>query len=211
MTDMQHAPKDPPEPSTTQALLPPAKMSPLVKMALEMGTLVVFFLANARAGVFIGTALFMLATCASLITMWMLARRLPVMPLVSGVVVLVFGGLTLVLQNDVFIKLKPTIINLLFGSLLLGGLAFGRLFLPIVFDGVLRLTTQGWRLLTWRWALFFFVLAGVNELVWRSTSTDTWVAFKVWGMMPLTFVFMLTQLPLLEKHTLPDDDENNSN
>ena len=122
------------------------------------------------------------------------------MPLVSGVVVVVFGGLTLGLQDELFIKLKPTIVNTLFGVVLLGGLYFGRPLLAVVLDACSTSTDEGWRKLTLRWALFFFVLAVLNEIVWRTLSTDFWVSFKVFGIMPLTIVFALAQTPLLMRH-----------
>jgi intracellular septation protein len=122
------------------------------------------------------------------------------MPLVSGAVVLVFGGLTLALHDDLFIKLKPTIVNSLFGMVLLGGLAFGKPLLPYVLDSVFQLDAAGWKKLTFRWGVFFFVLAAINELVWRTQTTDFWVAFKVWGVMPLTMGFALAQTPMMMRH-----------
>ena len=129
------------------------------------------------------------------------------MPIVSAVIVVVFGGLTLVLQNETFIKLKPTIIYVLFGGVLLGGLAFGKPLLGMVFDSVFHLTDEGWRKLTLRWALFFFALAVLNEIVWRTQSTDFWVSFKVFGVLPLTFVFAALQYPLLKKYAAPEKAE----
>ncbi len=200
----------------------------LLKLALEMGPLLVFFLANnkpdlfrpllrpllpatlidgAQGGIFVATAAFMVAMLVSLVLTRALLGKLPIMPLVSGVVVLVFGGLTLWLQDDLFIKMKPTIVNSLFGVVLLGGLAFGRPLLPYVLDSVFRLTDEGWRQLTLRWGVFFFVLAAINEVVWRMFSTDFWVAFKVWGTMPLTMIFAMAQIGLLQRHALPDEDQ----
>jgi intracellular septation protein len=124
------------------------------------------------------------------------------MPVVTGVVVLVFGTLTLVLHDDTFIKMKPTIVNGLFAAVLLGGLAFGKALLGYVFDSAFRLTEEGWRKLTFRWGLFFIALAVINEVVWRTQSTDFWVSFKVWGIMPLTLAFSAAQLPLLTRHSL---------
>jgi intracellular septation protein len=124
------------------------------------------------------------------------------MPVITAVIVLVFGGLTLVLHNDLFIKLKPTIIYLLFGGTLLGGLAVGKSLLGVVFDQMFHLTAEGWRKLTWRWALFFLALAVLNEIVWRTQTTDFWVSFKLFGVVPLTFLFGALQVPLINKYSL---------
>jgi intracellular septation protein len=172
----------------------------LTKLGLELGPLVVFFIANARADIFTATAWFMGAMVISLIASWFILKKIPVMPLVTGVVVLVFGGLTLWLQDDTFIKIKPTITNVLFGSVLLGGLLFGQSLLKYVFGEVYRLRPEGWWKLTLNWGLFFFVLAVLNEVLWRNFSTDTWVTFKVWGVMPLTVLFSMSQVPLLTKY-----------
>ncbi|SFZ85182.1 intracellular septation protein [Devosia enhydra] len=178
----------------------------LTKLGLELGPLVVFFFMNARADIFVATAWFMGAMVISLIASWLILKRVAVMPLVTGAVVLVFGGLTLWLQDDTFIKMKPTITNVLFGSVLLGGLLFGQSLLRYVFGDVYKLKPAGWYQLTLRWGIFFFVLAVLNEVVWRYFSTDFWVAFKVWGIMPLTIVFSMLQLPLLTKYA-PDPEE----
>ena len=187
----------------------PKRLNPFLKLALELGPLVVFFLVNAngeRFGVpddrriYVATAVFIVATMLSLGAGYALLRKLPIMPLVSGVVVVLFGGLTLALQDELFIKLKPTIVNSLFGLVLLGGVYFRKPLLAIVLDSMFDLTDEGWRKLTLRWAAFFFVLAALNEIVWRTQSTDFWVSFKVFGIMPLTFVFALAQTPLLMRH-----------
>ena len=196
-------------------------VNPFLKFVLELGPLGVFFFANARgewlaeklpalAGLggplFIATALFMVAMLISLAVSLVLTRRLPIMPLVTGIVVLIFGGLTLWLQDETFIKMKPTIVNTLFGSALLGGLLFGKSLLGYVFDSVFKLTDEGWRKLTFRWGLFFFVLAVLNEIVWRNFSTDMWVNFKVFGIMPLTFLFTMTQLPLINRTQIETEE-----
>ena len=198
------------------------EMNPLLKLALELGPLLIFFFANTRGEwlvqkfpvlgafggpIFLATGLFMIATAIALVVSWILVRSLPIMPLVSGVVVFVFGALTLYLQDDVFIKMKPTIVNTLFGAVLLGGLAFGKSLLGYVFDSAFKLDAEGWRKLTFRWGLFFLFLALANEIVWRNFSTDAWVAFKVWGIMPITLVFTLSQMPLIMRHSA---DENAS-
>lgn len=196
-------------------------LNPLLKLALELGPLLVFFFANARGAwlaetvpalgalggpLFIATGLFMVATALALGTSWALTRTVPIMPLVSGVIVFVFGALTLVLQNEVFIKMKPTIVNTLFAAVLLGGLAFGKSLLGYVFDSAFRLDAEGWRKLTLRWGLFFIFLALANEVVWRLFSTDFWVAFKVWGIMPITIAFTVSQMPLIMRHALEEED-----
>ncbi|MER8431845.1 septation protein A [Mesorhizobium sp. PL10] len=198
-------------------------VNPLLKLVLELGPLMVFFFANARGAwlvekfpvlaefggpIFVATGLFMAATAIALIASWLLMRTLPIMPMVSGVVVFIFGALTLYLQDDVFIKMKPTIVNTLFGGVLLGGLYFGRSLLGYVFDSAFRLDAEGWRKLTFRWGLFFLFLALANEVVWRNFSTDFWVTFKVWGIMPITLLFTFSQMPLILRHSLDDKTEN---
>jgi intracellular septation protein len=175
-------------------------VNPFLKLSLELGPLILFFLANARWGIFTATGVFMVAVVVALAASYRLLHRVPIMTMVAAFVVVVFGGLTLVLQNDVFIKLKPTIIYLLFCSVLLGGLALGKPLLALVFDSVFDLTAEGWRKLTWRWALFFLVLAALNEIVWRTQTTDAWLSFKVFGVVPLTFLFAASQYPLLSRY-----------
>jgi intracellular septation protein len=204
------------------------QLNPLLKLVLDLGPLVLFFLANSRpalflplvapilpadvasgerVGIFVATAVFMAAVVIALAISYALTRHLPIMPLVTAAVVLVFGSLTLVLHDELFIKLKPTIIYLLFGGVLLGGLALGKPVLGVVFDSVFHLTEEGWRRLTLRWALFFFALAILNEIVWRTQSTDFWVNFKVFGVLPLTFLFGALQYPLLTKYAEPEGVE----
>jgi len=178
--------------------------NPLIKLALEMGPLVLFFVTNAKAGIFTATAVFMGAVVISLGLSRVLLKQWPIMPLVSAVVVLIFGGLTLYWENELFIKLKPTIVNTLFGIALLIGLAFGKPLLSLVMGSVFSLTDEGWKKLTFRWALFFFVLAFLNEIVWRTQSNDFWVNFKVFGIMPITIIFALAQTPLLKKYEKTD-------
>jgi intracellular septation protein len=178
------------------------KLNPLLKLALDLGPLVLFFAANSRFGIFVATGAFMVAVVTALLVSYAMTRHWPIMPVVTAVVVLVFGGLTLVLHDDTFIKLKPTIIYVLFGGILLGGYVFEKPFLAIVFDSMFHLTDEGWRRLTLRWALFFFVLAVLNEAVWRTQSTDFWVNFKLFGFVPLTFAFAALQYPLLMRYAV---------
>lgn len=173
----------------------------LAKMLVELGPIVVFFAVNSRAGIFWGTGAFMVATAISLTASRLLLGKVPIMPLVSGVFVLVFGALTLWLQDDLFIKLKPTIVNSLFAAILFGGLAFGHPLLRYPFGEAFALTDEGWRKLTLRWAMFFVFLAVLNEVIWRSFSTDFWISFKVWGVMPLTMLFAILQLGLIQRHS----------
>lgn len=184
-----------------------SKINPLLRLVLEAGPLGVFFFCNSRFGIFTATGAFMAATVAALAVNWALERRLPVMPLVSGVFVLVFGGLTLYLEDELFIKLKPTIVNSLFAVILLGGLATGRSLLKPLFGAAFQLDETGWRSLTFRWALLFIVLAVVNEVVWRNFTTETWAAFKVFGIMPLTILFTIAQMPLILRHQLPEEKD----
>lgn len=188
-------------------------LNPVLKMVLELGPLVVFFFVNAQASemtvggtlykpIIQATGAFMIATAVALTVSYVLVRRLPIMPMVSGVFVFIFGALTLWLNDDLFIKLKPTIVNGLFAAILLGGLASGRALLKPLLEEAFPMQDEGWRKLTFRWGLFFIVLAVVNEIVWRNFSTDFWVSFKTFGVMPLTLVFTFTQVPLMQRYAV---------
>jgi len=209
----EHAPNEPQTPDEK-------KLNAWVKLALEVGPLIVFFLANARGDavaarwpalaalggpIFFATAVFIVATLVALIVSYALTRRLPLMPFVTAVVVVVFGGLALWLKNDTFVKIKPTIIYCLFGGVLIGGLFFGKSLLGYVLDAAFKLTDEGWRKLTLRWGLFFFALAVLNEIVRHYATTNVWVDFKVFGVLPLTFLFALTQVPLISRTSIEDD------
>jgi intracellular septation protein len=199
----------------------PKPINPFLKLALEAGPLVIFFLANSRAKylqetfpvlaglgepIFVATAVFMLALAISLAASWLLMRTLPIMPLVTFAFVVVLGTLTIWLQNDTFIKIKPTIVNTLFGVILLLGLWSGRNFLRLVLDTAFSMDQEGWDKLAFRWGLYFLLMAVVNEVIWRNFSTDFWVNFKVWGNMPLTILFTMTQIPLIQRHSISDED-----
>ena len=181
-------------------MTPKQPLNPALKFALDIGPLLLFFGANAYFGIFVATAVFMVAAVMAIAVTYAITRHLALMPMITAVIVLVFGSLTLILHNELFIKVKPTIIYVLFGGTLLGGLAFGKSLLGAVFDQMFTLTDEGWRKLTWRWALFFLALAVLNEIVWRTQTTDFWVAFKVFGVMPLTFIFGALQYALIVKH-----------
>jgi intracellular septation protein len=176
------------------------QLNPMLKLALDLGPLVLFFVANARYGIFTATAAFMVAVLAALFVSYVMTRRLPIMPVVTAIIVVVFGTLTLILHDATFIKVKPTIIYALFGAVLIGGLLFNKPLLGVVFDSLFHLSDEGWRKLTLRWAIFFFALAVVNEIVWRSVSTDAWVSFKAFGVLPLTLLFGALQVPLLKRY-----------
>jgi intracellular septation protein len=176
------------------------QLNPILKLVLDLGPLALFFFANSRYGIFAATGTFMVAVLAALAVSYAMTRKLPIMPVVTAIIVLVFGSLTLILHDATFIKVKPTIIYTLFGAVLLGGLVFNKPLLGVVFDSLFHLTEQGWRKLTLRWAIFFFALAVLNEIVWRNTSTNVWVDFKVFGVTPLTILFTALQYPLLKKY-----------
>jgi intracellular septation protein len=177
-------------------------IGPILKFALDLGPLAVFFIANARADIFVATGAFMVAILVSLVVTYSIERRLPLLPVVTALMVLAFGSLTLILNDETFIKLKPTIANVLIAAALFIGLAIGRPFLKVVLGTVFELDEEGWRKLTWRWAWFFLFLAVLNEIVWRNSSTDVWVNFKVFGIMPLTILFSLSQLPMLQRYKI---------
>jgi intracellular septation protein len=206
------------------------KVNPGLKFVLEMGPLILFFLVTYKGEwltalfpalgqigkpIFIATALFMVTSVLALAVSWILTRTLALMPLVSGVVVLFFGGLTLWLHDDTFIKMKPTLVYALFGGLLLGGLAFGKALLGYVFDQAFQLDEEGWRKLTFRWGLFFLGCAVLNEIVWRTLghiyppdlADKYWAGFKLFGFTALTFLFMLTQMPLIARHSPEEETE----
>jgi intracellular septation protein len=216
MTSSEHPPAVPVRP----------KQNPWIKFLLEMGPLLLFFFANAKpklfeplvrpilpeailsgssAGLFTATVVLMVAVVAALIASFVTTKRLPIMPLVTAILVLIFGALTLYLQDDRFIKMKPTVLYLAFGLALFGGLLFNKPLLPIVLDNAMSLTERGWRLLTIRWASFFLVLAILNEIVWRTQSNDVWVAFKFPGTVILIFLFTFAQVPLIMRYELTEE------
>ena len=180
-------------------------MSPLLKMALDLGPLLIFFAANTVSGIFTATAVFMVAITVSIAITFAIERKISPMPALTCALVLIFGGLTLWMSNENFIKIKPTILYAMFAAVLVGGLAFNRLFIKYLLGQTLQLADPAWRALTWRWSVFFLALAIINEFVWRNTSTDTWVAFKVWGVFPLTLLFALSQTPFIARHQIEAD------
>ena len=179
---------------------------PAIKFAVEFGPLLAFFTIYYFRDIFTATLVFMVATVISLGLTWLVYRRIAPMPLFTAGIIFVFGGLTLWLHDETFIKLKPTMVNLLFAAILGGGLASRRNFLKTLFASAFSLTEEGWRQLTLRWVLFFILMAIGNEIIWRNFSTDIWVNYKVFGILPLTILFAIAQTPLLQKHQLPDPE-----
>ena len=179
------------------------QLNPFTRLALELGPLLLFFFANSRWDIFTATAVFMVAIVIAMAVSYAMTRHISPMSIVSAVIVVVFGALTLWLHDETFIKVKPTIIYGLFGAILLGGLLFGRSLLALVFDALFEIDEAGWRKLTLRWGVFFLAMALLNEVVWRSMSTDAWVKFKVFGFLPLIFLFGMAQASLVTKHALP--------
>jgi intracellular septation protein len=177
-----------------------AAPKPLLKLLIELGPLLVFFVVYSRAGIYWATGVLMVATVLSLIASWSLFGRLLAMPVVTAVLVVVFGGLTFWLDDPRFIMVKPTIINLGFAGVLFGGLVMRRPLLKMLFGEAFNLTEEGWRKLSVRWAVFFLTLAALNEVVWRNFSEAAWVNFKVFGILPLTLVFAMAQIGLIKRH-----------
>ena len=184
---------------------PAPKLGQWTKLLIEMGPLVAFFIANWKAGIFWGTGIFMAATVAALTASWVLTRKIAMVPLVSAVFVALFGALTLWLHSELFIKVKVTLINALFGAVLLGGVAMGRSYIKLIMGEAVKLTEEAWRTLSIRWGVFFLAMAALNEVVWRNFSTDAWVNFKVFGLLPITLAFAFANAPYMTKHMIEDD------
>jgi len=182
-----------------------------LKLLLEAGPLVVFFVVNAKMGIFTATAVFMVVTILALGFSYVKLKKLPTMPLIGGAFIMVFGGLTIILNDDTFIKLKPTLVNTLFASAIFMGLALKKNFLKTALESALELDEEGWRVLAWRWAWFFLFLAVLNEAVWRTQTTDMWVNFKVFGVMPITLLFSFAQVPLILRHGIETDTDTDTN
>jgi intracellular septation protein len=176
------------------------EMSGGKKQLLEFGPLIIFFAVNWKAGIFWATGVFMAVTLAVLAYSYFTTGKVAKVPLATALLVAVFGGLTLYLQDDTFIKIKVTLVNAVFAVLLLGGVAFGRHFIKDVMGEALQLPDAAWRTLSVRWGLFFAALAALNEFVWRHYTTDQWVTFKVFGLMGLTIVFAFANAPFMARH-----------
>ena len=179
----------------------------LVKFVTDFGPLLIFFTFYYKSGKDLRVAIppFIVATIVALIVVWIIERKIPMIPLTSGILITFFGGLTIYFDNPIFIYIKPTIINILFGLFLL----FGKFFtdepiLKKILGKTLPLSNDGWKILNMRWMYFFFGLALLNELVWRTQSEEFWVNFKVWGMLPITFIFTAFQIGLINKYKIDE-------
>jgi len=178
-----------------------------VKFVTDFGPLVIFFFFYYSGDKDLKVAIppFIIATLIALIIVWMLEKKIPMVPLISGILISLFGGLTIYFDNPVFIYIKPTIINILFGlSLLFGKYFTNEPLLKKIIGKSINLQNEGWELLNKRWILFFFSLAILNELVWRTQSEEFWVNFKVWGMLPVTFIFTAFQISLINKYKIDE-------
>jgi intracellular septation protein len=182
-------------------------MNPALKFLIEAGPLIAFFIGNWKGGIFWGTGIFMVATTLALTASWILTRKIAMVPLIGAGFVAIFGALTLWLHDDTFIKIKVTLINGLFGTVLLGGLFFGQTFLKYVMGEAVKMADSAWRTLTMRWGIFFWALAVLNEIIWRTQTTETWVDFKVFGLLPLTLLFAMSQGPFMARHMIEDKPE----
>jgi intracellular septation protein len=179
-------------------------MKSLYKLFIDIGPLAVFFIFYTRSGLQASILPFMVATVIAVLFSYILEKKIPIMPTVGAAIVLLFGGLTIYFDNDVFFKMKPTIINVLFAVILYGGILINKPLLKYLLGAALKLEEAGWKILTQRWIGFFIALAVLNEIVWRTQSTDIWVNFKVFGILPITFIFTMTQFPLIKKYQIED-------
>lgn len=194
----------------------PAENKNPYRFILEVFPLAAFFIGYKFAHVIFGnepddnliyaTGILMLATVIALTIRWFMEKKIAVMPLVTLVIILIFGGLTIYFDSKLFIKIKPTILNLCFASILLGGLLFKKSFISFIMGPVLKMEEKGWFKLTLLWGIFFVFLAGLNEFIWRNYSEEIWVNFKVFGMLPLTLVFSMLSIFMVHQHLIPDDE-----
>ena len=177
-------------------------MKSVYKILIDIGPLAVFFYFYSKNGLQASILPFMIATVIAVLFSYIHEKKIPIMPTVGATIVLIFGGLTIYFDNDIFFKMKPTIINLLFAAILYGGVVFKKSLLKYLLGATLQLEEKGWKILTQRWIGFFIALAILNEIIWRTQSTDLWVSFKVFGILPITFIFTMTQFPLIKKYQI---------
>ena len=176
-----------------------------LKFITDFGPLLIFFTIYYKSGNNLSLAIppLIIATLVAVVVVYFIERKIPYVPLIGGIIISLFGGLTLYFNNPVFLYMKPTIINIIFASgLIIGKIFFNKNFLKFFFKTAFQLDEMGWDKLNFRWAYFFFFLAFLNEIVWRTQPETTWVNFKVWGMLPITFIFTALQLPLINRHKI---------
>jgi len=179
-------------------------MKSILKILIDIGPLAIFFIFYTRGNLQSAILPFMIATIIAVLISYIIEKKIPIMPTVGAAIILIFGGLTIYFDNEIFFKMKPTIINIIFACILYGGEIFKKPLLKILLGGTLKLQNEGWSILTKRWVGFFIALAILNEIVWRSQTTDLWVNFKVFGILPITFIFTMTQFSLIKKYQIED-------
>ena len=179
-------------------------MKSISKLLIDIGPLAVFFIFYLRSDLKSAIIPLMIATIIAVLFSYIMEKKIPIMPTVGAFIILIFGGLTIYFDNEVFFKMKPTIINLLFALILYGGVIVKKPLLKLLLGAAIKLEDEGWKILTQRWISFFIALAVLNEIVWRTQSTDIWVNFKVFGILPITFIFTMTQFPLIKKYQIED-------
>ena len=179
-------------------------MKSIFKLLIDIGPLAVFFIFYTRSDLKTAILPFMIATTIAVLFSYIIEKKIPIMPTVGAVIILIFGGLTIYFDNETFFKMKPTIINLLFAGILYGGIILNKSLLRYLLGAALKLQDEGWDILTKRWIGFFIALAILNEIVWRTQTTDIWVNFKVFGILPITFIFTLTQFSTIKKYQIED-------
>ena len=180
-------------------------MKSISKILIDIGPLAIFFVFYTRGDLQSAILPFMIATIIAVLFSYIVEKKIPIMPTVGAGIILIFGGLTIYFDNEIFFKMKPTIINILFACILYGGEYFKKPLLKFLLGGTLKLQNAGWSLLTKRWIGFFVALAILNEIIWRTQSTDLWVNFKVFGILPITFIFTMTQFSLIKKYQIEDN------
>ena len=180
-------------------------MKSIAKLLIDIGPLAVFFIFYTQSGLQEAILPLMIATVIAVLVSYVLEKKIPIMPTLGAGIVLIFGGLTIYFNDETFIKMKPTIINAVFAIILYGGIIFKKPLLKYLLGAALKLEEEGWKILTQRWIAFFIALAVLNEVVWRTQTTDLWVNFKVFGILPITFIFTMSQFPLIKKYQIQED------
>ena len=179
-------------------------MKSILKLFIDIGPLAVFFIFYTRSDLQSAILPFMIATIIAVVISYILENKIPIMPSIAAIIILLFGGLSIYFDNEVFFKMKPTIINIIFAIVLYFGIVIKKPFLKYVFGTALKLKDEGWSILTKRWIAFFIALAILNEIIWRTQTTDIWVNFKVFGILPITFLFTLSQFTIIRKFQIED-------